>query len=192
MKIHKLTVLAVLLSTVMLNGCVAVVAGGAAVATKTATDPRTVGTQVDDVTLEARVSSAIAKDQEVKQDARVTTTAYQGNVLLTGQSPRPELSERAKNIALGVDGVQEVYSAIRDGKPVELGTISSDSWITTKVRSQLLTSDKVKSSNVKVVTENGEVFLLGLVTEAQGKEAAKIASEVSGVKQVVTVFHYLK
>ena len=192
MKIHKLTVLAVLLSTVMLNGCVAVVAGGAAVATKTATDPRTVGTQVDDVTLEARVSSAIAKDQEVKQDARVTTTAYQGNVLLTGQSPRPELSERAKNIALGVDGVQEVYSAIREGKPVELGTISSDSWITTKVRSQLLTSDKVKSSNVKVVTENGEVFLLGLVTEAQGKEAAKIASEVSGVKQVVTVFHYLK
>ncbi|GKX56431.1 osmotically-inducible protein OsmY [Leminorella grimontii] len=192
MKIHKLTVLAVLLSTVVLNGCVAVVAGGAAVATKTATDPRTMGTQVDDVTLEARVSSAIAKDQEIKQDARVTTTAYQGNVLLTGQSPRPELSERAKNIALGVDGVQEVYSAIREGKPVELGTISSDSWITTKVRSQLLTSDKVKSSNVKVVTENGEVFLLGLVTEAQGQEAAKIASQVSGVKQVVTVFHYLK
>ncbi|GKX59968.1 division/outer membrane stress-associated lipid-binding lipoprotein [Leminorella grimontii] len=192
MKIHKLTVLAVLLSTVVLNGCVAVVAGGGAVATKTATDPRTMGTQVDDVTLEARVSSAIAKDQEIKQDARVTTTAYQGNVLLTGQSPRPELSERAKNIALGVDGVQEVYSAIREGKPVELGTISSDSWITTKVRSQLLTSDKVKSSNVKVVTENGEVFLLGLVTEAQGQEAAKIASQVSGVKQVVTVFHYLK
>ncbi len=192
MKIHKLTVLAVLLSTVVVNGCGAVVAGGAAVATKTATDPRTMGTQVDDVTLEARVSSAIAKDQEIKQDARVTTTAYQGNVLLTGQSPRPELSERAKNIALGVDGVQEVYSAIREGKPVELGTISSDSWITTKVRSQLLTSDKVKSSNVKVVTENGEVFLLGLVTEAQGQEAAKIASQVSGVKQVVTVFHYLK
>ncbi|SQI43189.1 Osmotically-inducible protein Y precursor [Leminorella richardii] len=192
MKTSKLTVLAVLLSTVMLNGCVAVVAGGAAVATKTATDPRTVGTQVDDVTLEARVSSAIAKDQEIKQDARVTTTAYQGGVLLTGQSPRSDLAERAKNIALGVEGVQEVYNAIRDGKPVELGRISSDSWITTKVRSQLLTSDKVKSSSVKVVTENGEVFLLGLVTDAQGKEAAKIASEVSGVKQVVTVFQHVK
>ncbi|MCD1124975.1 divisome-associated lipoprotein YraP [Jinshanibacter sp. LJY008] len=192
MKIRNLTVLAMLLSTTMLSGCVAVVAGGAAMATKTATDPRTVGTQVDDVTLEARVSSAIAKDQEIKQEARIVTTAYHGSVLLTGQTPKAELAERAKNIAVGVEGTQEVHNAVREGKPVEIGTASSDSWITTKIRSQLLTSDKVKSSNVKVVTENGEVFLLGLVTEAQGQEAAKIASQVSGVKQVVTVFQYVK
>lgn len=192
MKMRNLAVLTILLSTVMLNGCVALFAGGAAVATKTATDPRTVGTQVDDVTLEARVSSAIAKDEEIKQEARIITTAYKGSVLLTGQSPTAELAERAKNIAVGVDGAQEVHNAVRQGKPVEIGTASKDSWITTKIRSQLLTSDKVKSSSVKVVTENGEVFLLGLVTEAQGQEAARIASEVDGVKHVITVFQYVK
>ncbi|MDR0805535.1 MAG: divisome-associated lipoprotein YraP [Enterobacteriaceae bacterium] len=197
MKTRNPIALAMLLSATVvlsstLSGCVAVVAGGAAVATKTATDPRTVGTQVDDVTLEARVNSALAKDQELKKEARIVTTAYHGVVLLTGQSPSSSLADRAKNIAIGVDGTEVVHNAIRQGKPVDIGTSSSDSWITTKIRSQLLTSDKVKSSNVKVITEDGEVYLLGLVTEEQGKAAAKVASEVSGVKRVITVFQYVK
>jgi len=184
---------AVLFSALLLQGCVAgVVVGSAAVATKTATDPRTVGTQVDDGTLEARVENAISKDQQLKKEARVIATAYQGKVLLTGQAPTTELASRAKQIALGVDGAAEVYNEIRQGAPVSLGTASSDTWITTKVRSQILTSDTVKSSNVKVTTENGEVFLLGLVTQQEGQSAAQIASQVSGVKHVTTAFTYVK
>lgn len=184
---------AVLFSALLLQGCVAgVVVGSAAVATKTATDPRTVGTQVDDGTLEARVENAISKDQQLKKEARVVATAYQGKVLLTGQAPTTEHASRAKQIALGVDGAAEVYNEIRQGTPVSLGTASSDTWITTKVRSQILTSDTVKSSNVKVTTENGEVFLLGLVTQQEGQSAAQIASQVSGVKHVTTAFTYVK
>ncbi|QIX98370.1 MULTISPECIES: division/outer membrane stress-associated lipid-binding lipoprotein [Cedecea] len=187
------TPIAVLISALLLQGCVgAVVVGSAAVATKTATDPRTVGTQVDDGTLELRVNSALSKDEQIKKEARINVTAYQGKVLLAGQSPNPELASRAKQIALGVDGATEVYNEIRIMAPVGLGTASSDTWITTKVRSQLLTSDQVKSSNVKVTTENGEVFLLGLVTEREGKAAADIASRVSGVKHVTTAFTILK
>ncbi|MHA7848675.1 division/outer membrane stress-associated lipid-binding lipoprotein [Serratia sp. D1N4] len=187
------TTLAVLFSALLLQGCVgAVVVGSAAVATKTATDPRSVGTQVDDGTLEARVENALSKDQQLKKEARVVATAYQGKVLLTGQAPNSELASRAKQIALGVDGAVEVYNEIRQGTPVSLGTASSDTWITTKVRSQLLTSDTVKSSNVKVTTENGEVFLLGLVTQKEGQSAAQIASQISGVKHVTTAFTYVK
>ncbi len=113
-------------------------------------------------------------------------------MLLTGQAPTTELASRAKQIALGVDGAAEVYNEIRQGTPVSLGTASSDTWITTKVRSQILTSDTVKSSNVKVTTENGEVFLLGLVTQQEGQSAAQIASQVSGVKHVTTAFTYVK
>lgn len=188
-----LTPLAVLISALLLQGCVgAVVAGSAAVATKAATDPRTMGTQVDDGTLELRVNNALAKDEQLKKEARVSVTAWQSRVLLTGQSPSTELAERAKKIALGVEGTSEVYNEIRQGQPVTMGTASSDTWITTKVRSQLLTSDQVKSSNVKVTTENGEVFLLGLVTPTEGKAAADIASRVSGVKHVTTAFTYIK
>lgn len=70
---------------------------------------------------------------------------------------------------MGVEGTTEVFNEIRQGQPIGLGDASNDTWITTKVRSQLLTSDQVKSSNVKVTTENGEVFLLGLVTEREAR-----------------------
>lgn len=187
------TPLAILVSALLLQGCVgAVVVGSAAVATKTASDPRTVGTQVDDGTLELRVNNAINKDNQLDKEARIGVTAYQGKVLLTGQAPNTEMATRAKQIALGVDGTTEVYNEIRQGEPIGLGTASSDTWITTKVRSQLLGSDQVKSSNVKVTTENGEVFLLGLVTEREGKAAADIASRISGVKHVTTAFTLLK
>lgn len=184
---------AVLFSALLLQGCIAgVIIGSAAVATKTATDPRSVGTQVDDGTLEARVENALSKDQQLKKEARVVATAYQGKVLLTGQSPNADITRRAKQIAMGVEGTSEVYNEIRQGTPVSLSTASSDTWITTKVRSQLLTSDTVKSSNVKVTTENGEVFLLGLVTQQEGQSTAQIASQISGVKHVTTAFTYVK
>ncbi|MCP1064790.1 divisome-associated lipoprotein YraP [Serratia symbiotica] len=184
---------AVLSSALLLQGCIAgVVIGSAAIATKTATDPRSIGTQVDDGTLEARVENALSKDPQLKKDARVVATAYRGEVLLTGQSPNSNMTRRAKQISMGVEGASEVYNEIRQGKPVSLSTASSDTWITTKVRSQLLTSDTVKSANVKVTTENGEVFLLGLVTRQEGQAAAQIASQISGVKHVTTAFSYVK
>lgn len=186
-------IFAMLFSALLLQGCVgAVVVGTAAVATKSITDPRSVGTQVDDSTLEARVVNALSKDQEIKDQTRFVVTAYQGKVLLTGQSPNAELSTRAKQIAEAVDGATEVHNEMRLGKPVELTTASMDTWITTKIRSQLLTANSVKSSNVKVTTENGEVFLLGLVTQQEGQAAAQIASQVSGVKHVTTAFTLVK
>lgn len=187
------TPLAVLISALLLQGCVgAVVVGSAAVGTKAATDPRTVGTQVDDGTLELRVNSALSKDEQIKKQTRINVTAYQGKVLLVGQAPTTDLSSRAKQIAMGVDGATEVYNEIRQGQPIGMGTAASDTWITSKVRTQLLSSDQVKSSNVKVTTENGEVFLLGLVTDREGRAAADIASRVSGVKHVTTAFTMIK
>ncbi|VEA15206.1 lipoprotein [Salmonella enterica subsp. enterica] len=117
--------LAVLISALLLQGCVAAaVVGTAAVGTKAATDPRSVGTQVDDGTLELRVSSALSKDEQIKKETRINVTAYQGKVLLVGQSPNSELSARAKQIAMGVEGTTEVYNEIRQGQPIGLGTAS--------------------------------------------------------------------
>lgn len=185
--------LAVLASALLLQGCIAAaVVGTTAVGTKTATDARTVGTQVDDGTLELRVNSALNKDAQLKKEARISVMAYQGKVLLMGQAPTTALASQAKQIAMGVDGASEVFNEIRQGQPIGLGTASSDTWITTKVRSQLLSSDQVKSSSVKVSTENGEVFLMGLVTTREGQAAADVASRVSGVKHVTTAFTNIK
>ncbi|ACQ68353.1 osmotically-inducible protein OsmY [Candidatus Williamhamiltonella defendens] len=189
----KINLAAIVLSSVILQGCVgAVLIGAAAVATKSAVDPRTIGTQVDDSTLELRVINAINKDPKLKKEAKISVTAYQGKILLTGEAQSSELSERAKAIVAKVEGVSEIYNEIRQGRPVDLATTSSDIWITTKVRSQLLSILSIKSSKLKVVTENGEVFLLGLLTRKEGESAAEIASKVSGVKHVTTAFTYVK
>ncbi|MDC9594521.1 division/outer membrane stress-associated lipid-binding lipoprotein [Xenorhabdus sp. IM139775] len=186
------SLLLVFFSAMLLQGCIgAAVVGSAAIATKAGSDPRTVGQQVDDTTLEARVSNAISKDPQIKAQARVVVTVYQAKILLTGQSPNMALAERAKQIASKVEGTDVVYNEIRQGNPVTLATASADTWLTTKVRSKILASDAVKSSSIKVVTEDGEAFLFGIVTRQEGAAAAKIASETSGVKRVTTAFTYL-
>lgn len=187
-----LPIVAILFSMTMLQGCIgAAVVGSAAVATKSATDPRSVGQQVDDGTLEARVSGQLNKDKEITGKARIIATAYKGNILLSGQSPDLALAERAKQIAANVEGTNAVYNEVRQGEPVDLGTASKDTWLTTKIKSKILASDAVKSSTVKVITENGEVFLLGVLTKQEGDATAKIASETDGVRRVTTAFTYL-
>ena len=183
----------VLGSAMLLQGCVAAAIGGAAVAgaTKVATDPRSMGTQLDDETLESRVNSAIKKDQQIKSEARISVTAYSGRVLLTGQVPNENLREVASSLAKGVQNVNDVYNEVRVGPKVDFAQISKDSWITSQIKSKMLLDSKVKTSDVKVVTENNEVFLMGNVTQDQGNAAAEIARNVAGVTKVIKVFNYL-
>ncbi|AIN46921.1 division/outer membrane stress-associated lipid-binding lipoprotein [Candidatus Palibaumannia cicadellinicola] len=185
-------ILLLLCTCLILPGCVGtVVVSTAAVATKMAIDPRTLGTQVDDSTLKVRVTHALGKDKHLKKEARVINTTYEGKVLLTGQAPTTTLAARAKEITTEVDGTTVIYNEIRKGKPVSLIRASMDIWITIKINLQLLAHEAVKFSTVKVTTENGEVFLFGLVTHAEGKVATEVASQVSGVKHVIIAFTYI-
>ena len=163
----------VLGASIMLQGCVAAVLGGAAAGVKVATDPRTMGTQVDDETLEVKVENALDKDAQIKSEGRVHAVSYSGRVLLIGQVPSESVKE------------------LRVGNKINFGQITKDSWITTQIKSKLFVGDNVKATDVKVITENGEVFLLGNVTQSQGDSAAEIASKVTGVQKVVKVFKYL-
>jgi uncharacterized protein HI_1658 len=185
--------LLVLTTACLLQGCVAAAIGGAAVAgaTKVATDPRTMGTQIDDETLEQRVYSAIKKDPQIKSEARISVTAYSGRILLTGQIPNESLRDVATGLAKGVQNVNDVYNEVRVGEKASFTQMSKDAWITSQIKSKMLVDSKVKTSDIKVVTENNEAFLMGNVTQDQGNAAAEIARNVSGVTKVVKVFNYL-
>ncbi|POY42970.1 division/outer membrane stress-associated lipid-binding lipoprotein [Avibacterium endocarditidis] len=183
-------------TTFVLQGCVSAtvagIVGATAVATKVATDPRTVGTQVDDETLEEKkVLHAINKDQQLDSEARINVVSYSGRILLIGQVPNESLKEIATGLAKGIDNVSEVYNELRVGSPISLGQISKDSWITTQIKSKLFVNSGVKSTDVKVITENGEVFLMGNLTQQQADAATEVARNVSGVVKVVKVFKYL-
>ncbi|MBF0784096.1 divisome-associated lipoprotein YraP [Muribacter muris] len=181
------------LCCLFLQGCLATaVVGGAAAAAKVATDPRTAGRQLDDETLEEKVAYQLNKDDQIKEEARINVVSYNGKVLLIGQAPTEMAKETAKSIAAGVEGVSTVYNEIRIGQKIGIGQISQDSWITTKVKSQLLVNSQVKTTEVKVITENGEVFLMGNLSNTQANAAAEVARNVRGVNKVVKVITYVQ
>ncbi|HIE2341728.1 TPA: division/outer membrane stress-associated lipid-binding lipoprotein [Haemophilus influenzae] len=192
MTLSPLKKLAILLgATIFLQGCVAAVIGGGAVAAKVATDPRTTGTQIDDETLEFKVENAVEKDAQIKAEGRVNAVSYNGRVLLIGQFPNSDVKDTATALAKGVEGVNEVYNELTVSPKISFAQISKDSWLTTQVKSKMFVDGRVKATDVKVISENGEVFLLGNVTQSQANAAADIASKISGVKKVIKVFKYL-
>ncbi|HHF6578035.1 TPA: division/outer membrane stress-associated lipid-binding lipoprotein [Haemophilus influenzae] len=178
-------------TTIFLQGCVAAVIGGGAVAAKVATDPRTTGSQIDDETLEFKVENAVEKDAQIKAEGRVNAVSYNGRVLLIGQVPNSDVKDTATALAKGVKGVNEVYNELTVSPKISFAQISKDSWLTTQVKSKMFVDGRVKATDVKVISENGEVFLLGNVTQSQANAAADIASKISGVKKVIKVFKYL-
>lgn len=170
-----------------LSACGLLIVGGTAATTATvATDRRTAGEQVDDQTIELRVSSEM--DKAFGDKARLVGTSYAGRLLLVGDVPSDADRERAVNIARGIPKVHSVDNYIRVGDLTPFSVRSNDTWITSKVKSQMVTTDGVPFRTIKVTTERGVVYLMGKVTADEGERAAKVASSITGVNKVVKLF----
>lgn len=171
----------------LLSGCApAVLITSASVATRTATDPRSTGRQIDDGTLTLRVSHAISS-AGLPLQARVTATVYQGNVLLTGEVPDDAARQTA---SASVSGVRHIWNETRTGFPVSAGQKMNDTWLASDIRTRLLLSPDTRLADVKVVTENNEVFLMGLVKQEEGQRVADLVSHISGVTHVTTAWTF--
>ncbi|MCL4165853.1 UNVERIFIED_CONTAM: hypothetical protein GTU68_022917 [Idotea baltica] len=104
----------------------------------------------------------------------------------TTDSERRAFENQAKEVA----GVESIHNQVRVKEPLTISAISNDSWITTKVKSALLANADLNGIKVKVITEDSEVFLLGLVSREHADIATEVARNVSGVKQVIRAFEY--
>ncbi|WP_322997556.1 BON domain-containing protein [Castellaniella sp.] len=170
-----------------LSGCGLLVVGGTAATTAVvATDRRTAGEQVDDQTIELRTSSEMNKAFGDK--ARIVGTAYAGRLLLVGDVPTDADRKQAVTIAQGITKVRTVDDYIRVGDLTPLSVRTNDTWITSKVKTELMTTENVPFRTIKVTTERGIVYLMGKVTATEGELAAKVVSGVSGVNKVVKLF----
>ena len=145
---------------------------------------------MDDEILEEKVAQNLNNDAQLKTETRINVVVYNGKVLLIGQAPNYTAAETAKNIAAGVDGVKEVVNEIRTGEVIRASQVAIDSWITTTIKSKLLLNGEVKTTEVKVITENGEVFLIGKLSHTQADAATEVARNVRGVSKVVKVITY--
>jgi len=182
-----------LASHTLLSGCAPVVVGGAATTVAVAHDRRTTGSVVEDQAIKARVITALKDDSEIDQQTHINVTSFNGIVLLTGEAPTESLRSRAGEIARNSEKVRRLHNEIVIAAPSSMMTRSSDSWITTKVKTALLGvgEEGFDATRVKVVTENGTVYLLGLVTHREASAATEQARQIGGVQRIVKLFEYL-
>lgn len=153
---------------------------------------RSLGNKIDDQFVEPDVRSAISSAHAdlTSPTSHVVVTAYNGVILLAGQTPRAELKEKAEQTARNVRGVRKVHNELQVLQPSSALARSNDAALTTKVKAQMLFDSSVPSSRIKVVTENGIVYLLGLVTRNEGAAATAVVQSVSGVQRIVKLFQY--
>ena len=186
--------LMVMLTANLLGGCAAVIVGGAAVGASAVHERRSVGTMMDDEGIEWKVRTALSEDKPLSSQSHLSVISVNGVVLLVGQTPTEALRQQAENLARGVDNVRVVHNELTIAAPNSYMTRSSDSYVTSKVKTSLF---KVKGhedfdpTRVKVVTENGTVYLMGILYRSEAEDAAKQASRVGGVQKVVKLFEYL-
>jgi len=167
-----------------LAGCVPLVVGGAAVgAGMIAVDRRSSGAQLDDQTIEVRGAariSAIAND-----NTNITVTSFNRQVLLTGTVGAEADRVRAEEEIKRVDNVRSVVNAVTVGPGTNIQERTNDTYITSKVKASLIDANYRSANSIKVVTERGVVYLMGLTTRAELDQATSVARGVSGVNKVV-------
>jgi len=185
--------LAVLLSlavVLLLAGCPAAIIGGGAVAYGTIEDRRTSGTMIDDDSIETRISRGVR--ERYGENTHVNVTSFNRSVLLTGEIPEEARRAEIEKLAQGAGNVRNITNELQVGAPSSLGARANDSYITTKVKGRILDSNKVNPIHVKVVTEAGVVYLMGIVTEQEAADAVDVARNTGGVVKVVRIFDVCK
>jgi osmotically-inducible protein OsmY len=153
---------------------------------------RTAGARVEDQSIETKIVVNMKSQVPAFKDASFDVVSHNGVVLLIGQVQSEDLKERATQIASAASAkIKRIHNELEVSGKTGFLSRSNDAWISTKVRTQLRVDDAVPSDQVRVVTENGSVYLLGLINQGQGDSAAALARNISGVTRVVKVFEYI-
>lgn len=176
------------------TGCAPVVVGGAAAGGAALHSRRTVGTFVDDQAIELKARLAILENKELSSQVHASVTSYNGVLLLTGQAPTETLRQQVQDIAARTEKVRVVHNEMSVAAPNSMITRSSDTLITAKVKTALFNIKGIEDfdpTRVKVVTEDGIVYLMGLVYRNEADAVVDQARQVGGAMKIVKVFEYL-
>lgn len=174
----------------LLQGCAAVVAGTAVTSIMVAQDRRSTGTIVDDKGIQLKATQVVLDASKDDPAVHVSAISYNGRVLLIGQVPSRNLKANIGKDVESIDKVRQVHNEISLNPPTSMLTRSNDSWITTKIKSEMTVTKEFNPTRVKVVTENGVVYLMGIVKRDEEDIAVDIARHTKGVKKVVKIFEY--
>lgn len=184
---RKLLALAALAVLPLLSGCFPLAVTGVGTAAIMADDRRTTGIYIEDENIEWK---ALGRLGEKYKGAHVNSTSYNRMVLLTGEVPSDEMKAQLTEEIRSIPSVVAVKNELQVAGASSLAARGNDAVITTSVKGRMINNGKFSPNHVKVVTEAGIVYLMGLVSQAEGDAAAEIARTTSGVRGVVKVFEY--
>ena len=189
---HLLPISALLVA--LLQGCAAAVVGGAATGTSVAHDRRSAGTMMDDEVIEMKILTSSVQDEALNSHTDISATSYNYVVLLTGQAETVDYRNQFVELARRTPMVKQIISEVEIGPAASWTETSKDAYITSKVKLALfeIKLEGFDPSRVKVVTEKGVVYLLGLMRPEEANEVVEKARYVRDVKQVVKAFEYLR
>ncbi|MEQ8314396.1 MAG: BON domain-containing protein [Gammaproteobacteria bacterium] len=153
---------------------------------------RTTGTVIEDEIIETKVIVNIKSQEPALKSANIDAISHNGVVLLIGQVESEALKARATEIASQASReIKRIHNEIEVAGKTSLLSRSNDTWIATKVRTRILANRDVPSDQVRVIAENGTIYLMGILSQLEGDNAATVARNTSGVQRVVKVFEYI-
>jgi hyperosmotically inducible protein len=169
----------------MLSSCVATaIVGGAAAVGSGVGDERPITGHLDDVAIASKIDAYLIGERDMPS-RWVSVEVIDGEVLLTGYLPSQNHIDRAVHICRSVNGVRDVKTELNIGEP-STGSLFSDSWITTKIKTSLLEDKVVSGFSIHVETVAGKVYLQGIVEQSEQRYRAKeIARSTKGVTAVI-------
>jgi osmotically-inducible protein OsmY len=172
-----------------LSGCAPLILGSAVGSAFVATDRRTSGTQLEDQGIELKAGKRVR--DAIGDRGHVNVTAYNRQVLLTGEVPTEADKAAVARAVAGVENVNKVMDELAVTLNSSLSTRSSDVLLASKVRATLVDARDLISNAFKIEVQRGEVYLMGLVTEREANRAAELTASISGVKRVVKAFQVI-
>lgn len=183
----RLPIFVVILMAMLLQGCMNVATSGA----QAVYNQRNIKKTLTDQYIAMRAFQSMHHNTHDFDDTNISISAYNGDVLLAGEVPEAWQRAKAEYLVKQIPDVKEVYNLVRISSPSSALTRVSDAWITAKVKAKLIASEDLDATQIKVVTENGTVYLMGLLQAHEAEAAAEIASNTDGVQRVVKVFSYM-
>ena len=193
---RRLAALTIALTGLAAGGCVPLMVGGVATGVLVADDRRSSGTVIDDQNIELRVANEIST--QFGKVSNANATSYNRVVLITGEATTEQVRAGIDKVVRAQAGVRHVQNEMQIAGPSSLTARSNDAFITGRVKARIVDNQargkdpRVQANHVKVVTEAGVVYLMGLLTAAEADQAAEIARTTRGVTRVVRVFELIK
>ncbi len=152
---------------------------------------RTTGSLIDDQLIEIKAQVNIGKASQQLRQSHIVVTSYNGVVLLTGQVASEADRALAEETVKQVSKVRSVENELQIAGPTSTIVRANDAWITAKIKTDMLMDKRIDSTKVKVVTENGVVYLMGLISRAQADLVVNVVKQSHGVQKIVKVFEYI-